>query len=82
MPSKSKKKKKAKQQKKKPKIVLRFSTDASADASKTKVEAVSKVSDDAETFLNFIAEKRKLKMQQTLHQISPMKTLESCCSIL
>ena len=48
---------------------MRFSSnkeEASTDP-KTQVKAVSKVSDDAETYMNFMAEKYELKVVKTLH---------------
>ena len=52
----------------KPRVILRFSNkdEASTDP-KTQVKAVSKVSDHAETFMNFMAEKYEIKAVKILH---------------
>ena len=65
---KKKKKKKTKRMSTKPRVVLRFSNKAEASMDpKTQVPAVSKVSDDAETFMNYMAHKQQLKVVATLH---------------
>ena len=59
-----------------PRVVLRFSSnkeEASTDP-KTQVKAVSRVSDDAETYMNYMAEKHEVKVVSTLHHA----TLEYC----